>query len=40
MLQRLDNVAGDTIDEKLSMALYNVKIDIQNEKYSKHYEKT
>ncbi len=36
MLQRLDSVAGDTIDEKLSMALHNVKIDIQIEKYGKH----
>lgn len=29
-LERLDSVIGDTLDEKLANAIYNLKIDIEN----------
>lgn len=30
VLERLDSVIGDTLDEKLANAIYNLKIDIEN----------
>lgn len=32
ILERLDKVIGDTLDEKLTNAIYNLKKDIENER--------
>ena len=37
VFERLDEVIGDTIDEKISNALHNVKVDIEIEKYGRCY---
>ena len=33
VIERLDKVAGDTIDERISNALHNINVDIEIEKY-------
>lgn len=37
VIERLDEVIGDTIDEKISNALHNVNVDIEIEKYGRCY---